>query len=143
MALYSLAQRTSNVTISNTCWTVISAATNKPKIMEMGLTMVTGTAIGIGIGRPAAVGITPTTPVNFLDESDGGGPAGLTTACLAWGTLPTSPTQFLRRFFMPATIGAGFIATFPRGLGMPISQNVTFFNITAGVTTDVYAVVDE
>jgi hypothetical protein len=143
MALYSLAQRTSIVTISNTMWSVISAATNKPKIMEMGLTMVTGTAIGIGIGRPAAVGITPTTPVNFLDESDGGGPAGLTTACLAWGTPPTSPTQFLRRFFMPATIGAGVIATFPRGLGMPISQNVTFFNITAGVTTDVYAVVDE
>lgn len=143
MALYSLAQRTSNVTISNTMWTVISAATNKPKIMELGLSMVTGTAIVVGLGRPAAVGITPTTPVNFLDESDGGGPTGLTTACLAWGTLPTSPTNFLRRYSMPATIGAGFIATFPRGLAMPVSQNVTLFNITAGVTTDVYAVVDE
>lgn len=143
MALYSLAQRTSNVTINQTHWSVISAATNKPKIMEMGLTMITGTASVFAVGRPAAVGITPTSPVTFLDEGDGGGPAGLTTACLAWGTLPTPHTQSLRRYSMPATIGAGFIATFPRGLAMPISQNVTILNITASVTTDVYAVVDE
>ena len=143
MALYSLSQRTSNVTISNTTWTIISAATNKPKIMEVGLSINAATASVFGLGRPAAVGVTPTTPVTFLDEGDGGGPAGLTTACLAWGTLPTSPTNFLRRVSLPATIGSGVIWTFPRGLAMPISQNVTIFNITATSVADVWGVVDE
>lgn len=143
MAIYSLALRTSNVTIAQSAMSIISAAANKPKIMEVGLSQNTGTACTWGLGRPAAAGVTPTTPVTFLDEQDGGGPVALTTACLAWTTQPTVPTQFLRRVSTPATIGAGIIWTFPRGLTMPISQNIVIWNITASVAADVWAVIDE
>lgn len=143
MAIYSLSQRTSNITIANAAWSIISAATNKPKIMELGVSQNTGTATSWGLGRPAAAGVTPTTPVTFLDESDGGGAAAVTTACLAWTTQPTAPTNFLRRFSTSATVGAGIIWTFPRGLGMPVSSNIVLWNITASVASDVWAVIDE
>lgn len=143
MAIYSLSQRTTNTTIANAGWSVISASTNKPKIMEVGISQNTGTASTWGLGRPAANGTTPTSPVNFLDEADGGGPAGLTTACLAWTAQPTAPTQFLRRVSTPATVGAGIIWTFPRGLAMPISGNIVVWNITATVASDVWGVIDE
>lgn len=143
MAIYSLSQRTTNTTIANAAWSLISAATNKPKIMEIGLSQNTGTATSWGLGRPSSSGVTPTSPVNFLDEADGGGPTALTTACLAWTTQPGAPTNFLRRISTPATVGAGVIWTFPRGLGLPISQNLVVWNITASVASDVWAVIDE
>lgn len=143
MAIYSQAQRTTNTTIANAAFTIISSATNKPKLMEFGFAQATGTASSYGLGRPAANGTTPTSPVTFLDEADGGGPAALTTACLAWTSQPTAPTQFLRRINTPATVGAGCIWTFPRGLGIPVSSNIVLWNITATVGCDVWAVIDE
>ena len=143
MAIYSRADRTTNTTIANAAWSIISAATNKPKIMELGFAQVTGTASSYGLGRPAAAGTTPTTPANFMDEQDGGGPTSLTTACLAWTSQPTAPTNFLRRINTPATVGAGCIFTFPRGLAMPVSSNIVLWNITATVALDAWAVIDE
>jgi len=143
MAIYSNAQRTTNTTIANAAWSIISAATNKPKIMEVGFAQVTGTASSYGLGRPSSAGITPTTPVNFQDEADGGAPTALTTNCLAWTTQPGAPTQYLRRINTPATVGAGVIWTFPRGLALPISANLVLWNITATVALDTWAVIDE
>ena len=74
-----------------------------------------------GIGRPGAIGVTPTAPQTFVDEGDGNAPAGQTTAAVAWGTGPTVPTNFNRRLSCAATIGVGAIFTFPRGFGIPIS----------------------
>ena len=143
MAIYSLSQRTTSGTAATAAWEVRSTSTNKPKMMEMSFTQVAATASVFGIGRPAAIGVTPTTPQTFLDEQDGNGPTGLTTAAVAWGTGPTVPANFFRRVAMPATIGAGFVWTFPRGLGIPISGSIVLWVIATASVVDASAVVDE
>jgi hypothetical protein len=142
MAVYSLANRTSNVTSANACLEVRTTSTDRPRVMEIGISLVTAAATVIGIGRPAAIGITPTTPVTVLAE-DPGDPAGTVSTALAWGTGPTAPTNFLRRWSFPATIGSAVIFTFPRGLIIPISSSIVLWNILGGATLDAYVVIDE
>lgn len=143
MGIYSLAQRTTATAAASASWELRTTSGNKPRLMELGVSQVTAVAGVYGIGRPAAIGITPTTPQTFLDESDGGGPVGNSTAALAWGTGPTVPANFFRRFACPATIGAGAILTFPRGLGIPISASIVIWIIATAPVCDVWGVVDE
>lgn len=144
MAIYSIAQRTTVTTIAAAAWELRSTSTNKPKVMEIGISLGAATASIYGVGRPAVIGTTPTAPLTALDEGDGNGPAGLTTCAVAWGVVPTVPVNFFRRVSLPATIGAGVIMTFPRGLGLPVSGSIVLWNITANSgVTDVWAVVDE
>lgn len=143
MAIYSLAQRTTITAAAAANWEVRSTSTNKPKLMEIGISQNAATAGVYGIGRPGAIGVTPTSPQTFLDEQDGGGPAGNTTAAVAWGTPPTVPTNFFRRISCPATAGAGAIFTFPRGLGLPVSNSIIIWIIATAPVCDVWGVVDE
>ena len=78
-----------------------------------------------------------------MDEQDGNGPTGNTTCCVAWGTAPTVPANFFRRISCPATIGAGAILSFPKGLGIPVSGSVIWWIIATAPVCDVWAVVDE
>jgi hypothetical protein len=142
MAIYSLANRTSNVTIANACLEVRTASTDRPRIMEIGIFLAAATASTFGIGRPQAIGVTPTGPVTVLAE-DPSDPVGTVTTALAWGTGPTVPLQFFRRVSLPATIGTGVIWTFPRGLLIPISSSIVIWNITATGVSDIYVVIDE
>jgi hypothetical protein len=142
VALYSLAQRTSNVTTAAACWEIRTASTDRAAIVELGISLVTAAATVIGIGRPQAIGVTPTSPVTMLAE-DSGAPAGTVTAAVAWGTGPTVPLQFFRRWSFPATIGSGMVFTFPQGLIIPVSGSIILWNVLGGATLDVYAVVDE
>ncbi len=142
MAIYSLANRTTNITIANACLEIRTAATDRPRIMEIGIFLAAATASTFGLGRPQAIGITPTTPVIVLQE-DPGDPVGTVQTALAWGTGPTVPLQFLRRISLPATIGTGVIWTFPRGLIIPISSSIVIWNITATGVVDIHVVIDE
>lgn len=142
MAIYSLGSRTSNLTITQACWELRTTASVRAVVLEIHFFMATGTAVSIGVGRPAAIGVTPTSPVTVLAE-DAGAPAGNTQVALAWATSPTAPTSFLRRWNGPATIGAGIIFTFPRGLIVPLSSSLVIWNITANVAADVNVVLDE
>lgn len=142
MAVYSLANRTTNVTINNTNWTLIAAATDRLYLMELGVWMAAATASVLGFGRPAAVGITPTTPITLLAE-DSGAPAGTGQTALAWSTLPTAPTNYNRRMNLPATIGAGIILTFPRGFIVPVSGNAVTHNISATGVMDIHVVCED
>jgi hypothetical protein len=143
MALYALSQRTTATAAASANWEIRSASTNKPKIMEAGFTQTAATAGVYGIGRPGAIGVTPTSPQTFVDEGDGNAPAGVTTSAVAWGTGPTVPTNFNRRVSCAATIGVGFIFTFPRGLGLPISGSIVFWILATAPVGDAYSVVDE
>jgi hypothetical protein len=143
MATYSASQRGLSGTAAAAQWEVRSTAANKPKILEIGVSQNAATAGVYGLGRPAAIGITPTTPVTFLDESDGNGAAGLTTCAVAWGTGPTVPTNFFRRISTAATVGDGVIWTFPRGLGIPVSGSIVIWNIGTNAVADMWAIVDE
>jgi len=142
MAVYSLANRTSNVTTAAACLEIRTASTDRPKIMEIGITLVTAAATVIGLGRPQAIGLTPTTPVTVQAE-DAGDPVGTVTTALAWATAPTVPLQFFRRAAFPGTIGAGMIWTFPRGLVIPVSSGIVLWNILGGATLDAWVVIDE
>jgi len=143
MALYGLSQRTTATAAASASWEIRSTSTNKPKIMELGISQNAATAGVFGIGRPGAIGVTPTAPQTFVDEGDGNAPAGQTTAAVAWGTGPTVPTNFNRRLSCAATIGVGAIFTFPRGLGIAISNSIVVWIIATAPVCDVYAVVDE
>ena len=143
MAIYSLSQRTTSGTAATPAWEVRSTAANKPAVMEIGLTNVAATASVFGLGRPAAIGVTPTSPQTFLDEQDANGGTGATTSCVAWGTPPTVPTNFFRRVALPASIGAGVIWTFPRGLRIALSNSIVLWVIATASVVDVYAAVDE
>lgn len=143
MALYGLSQRTSATAAASASWEVRSTSTNKPKIMELGISQNTAVAGVYGIGRPAAIGVTPTTPQTFVDEGDGNAPSGQTTAAIAWGTGPTVPANFNRRLSCAATVGVGAIFTFPRGLGIPVSGSIVVWIIATAPVCDVYAVADE
>lgn len=123
MAIYSMSQRTIVTSAAAATWEIRTTASTRSTILEFGFSQVTAVAGTYGLGRPAAIGGTPTSPQAFLPD-DVGEPAGLTTCCVAWGTGPTAPTNFSRRVTCPATIGAGIIWTFPRGFIIPISGSV-------------------
>jgi hypothetical protein len=142
VALVSLAQRTSNITTAAACWEIRTTASGKVNVQEIGISLVTAAATVIGIGTPAAIGVTPTSPQTFLRE-DTADQTAVTTAAVAWATGPTVPANFFRRWSFPATIGSGIIFTFPQGLVIPVSSSLVLWNILGGATLDVYATVDE
>lgn len=143
MAIYSLAQRTTVTTIAAASWAALSPATNEAALMELGYFNGAATACVVGIGRSAN---TPTLTggVAFLPE-DEGRPAGVTQSAVAFGTAPTVPTQFFRRFSLAALIGAAAVFTFPRGVVLPAAgAAIVCWNITAtSAVVDIHAVVDE
>jgi len=143
MAIYSLSNRTTNVTIANPCIEIYSAATVKARIMEIGIFMAAATASVFGIGRAAAIGVTPTTPVTMLAE-EVNDPAGLVYTAIAWATPPTVPVNFFRRVSLAAAIGTGVIFTFPKGLTITHSTgSIVVWNITGNTgVSDIHFVVE-
>lgn len=144
MALFSIANRTSNVTTAAANQEVIAAAAVGYRLMELGFTQVTATATVLAFGPPGAIGVGPTSPQTVLAEDQNNATAGNTTTALAWGTTaPTVATNWNRRVAMPATIGAGFIWTFPRGFTITKAKTCVLWNILGGATLDTWVVVDE
>lgn len=143
MARYTLASRTSATSTGAACWELRSTTTDRLFVREIGITLSAATASTFGLGRPAAIGVTPTSPVT-VTAMDPGNPAGTGTVALAWGTGPTIPSAFIRRIGLPATIGAGVIWTFAdAGLVVPISSSIILWNLSAVAAADVYVELDE
>lgn len=143
MAIYSLSLRSTVTTISAASYAALSPATNEAAVMEYGFFNGAATANVVGLGRSANVP-TLTGGVAFLAE-DEGRPTGLTQAAVAFGTAPTVPTQFFRRFSTAALIGAAVVFTFPRGVVLAAGGAAfTNWNITANsAVVDIHMVVDE
>ena len=143
MAIYSLAQRTTVTTIAAASWAMLSPSTNEAALMEYGFFNGAATANVVGLGRTANTP-TLTSGVAFLAE-DEGRPTGLTQSAVAFGTAPTVPTQFFRRFSTAALIGAAAVFTFPRGIVLAGGgAAICTWNITANsAVVDVHGVVDE
>lgn len=143
MAIYSLSQRTTVTTIAAASWAALSPATNEAAVMELGYFNGAATACVVGIGRSAN---TPTLTggVAFLAE-DEGRPTGVTQSAVAFGTAPTVPTQFFRRFSTAALVGAAVVFTFPRGIVLAAGgAAIVTWNITANsAVVDIHCVVDE
>ena len=143
MAIYSLANLTTGVTNATPGLELRSASTGRLKVLEIGIWINAATATTQGIGRPAAIGITPTSPINGQAEDAGDVSTGAGNTALAWGTAPTVPAQFFRRINFPGTVGAGVIVTFPRGLVVPISNSIVLWNLVTGSALNTHLVWDE
>ena len=138
-----LAVRTSSGTAATAAWEIIAGSTpGNAKLIELGIFLSAATSSVYGLGRPGAIGITPTTPVDFLQEDPNNLLAsGVVRSAIAWQTGPTVPTNFMRRLSLPASIGAGVIWTFPEGIVIPASGSLVLWNIGTNSIVDAYAVV--
>lgn len=125
-------------------WEIRTGSTpGRARLLELGFTIAAATATTIGLGYPAAIGITPTTPVNFLTTDPNDVIAsGVIQSALAWGTGPTVPTAFFARIALPATIGAGVIWTFQDPIIIPVSSSIILWNLAANSLLDAYAVIE-
>jgi len=142
--ILSLGIRTTSGITAEPAWEISTGATpGRAKILEIGIFLAEATATTIGIGRPAALGITPTTPVDFLPEDPNDViAAGVVQSALAWATNPTIPTAFLRRISLPATIGTGVVFSFPKGLVIPVSYGIVVWNLSTNALLDCFATVE-
>lgn len=142
MSLASVSVRTSNLTSTQASAELRTTASVKARVLETSVIQATGTAQSLGFGRPAAQGVTPATTSTF-QRDDTADPACVTTLSLTWGTSPTAPTTYHRRWNSAATIGVGIVWTFPRGIIVPVSSSLVIFNITTAVACDVNMAIDE
>lgn len=150
MARYELGIRTTVTTTGAAAAELRSASGNIVKLLECGLTLAVATASSYGLGRPGAVGVTPTSPITVL-ATNPSETAGTATTAVAWGTGPTVPTQFLRRITLPAVIGAGIIWTWPEyrfiigpGSAAAAVASAVIWNLaTNGNALDLYFALDD
>ncbi len=138
----SLGVRTVSGTTGTAGWEILTGATpGRARLIELGIFLAAATATTLGLGRPQAIGITPTTPVDFLPEDPNDVVAsGVIQSALAWGTGPTIPVSFFRRIALPAVIGSGVIWTFPEGIVIPVSSSIILWNLATNSVLDAYAV---
>lgn len=140
----SIGVRTSSGTDASAAWEIRTGATpGRFKLIELGIFLAAATASTYGLGRPQAIGDTPTSPVDFLSEDPNDVIAnGVVQSALAWSTGPSVPSNFLRRISLPATIGTGVIWTFPEGIVIPVSSSLVLWNLASNGVVDAYAVID-
>lgn len=151
MGMHSLGIRTTVTTIAAACAEFRVPSGNRVAVREITITLAAATASVYGLGRPAAVGVTPTSPISILplDPQELPSP-GVTQSAVAWGTAPTVPAQFLRRMALAAAIGNGdrwlwgpnefFIGP----VGAAAIASIVIWNVTANsAATDITIMTDE
>lgn len=144
--IVNLGVRTSSGVTAEPSWEIMVASTPGEAIVrEIGITLAAATASVIGLGFPQAIGVTPTSPVDFIPANIGVTlPTNAVRSALAWGTEPTIPAAFIKRVSFPGTIGTGIIWTFEGSEGIVItpSQTVVLWNLDTNAVIDAYAVVE-
>jgi hypothetical protein len=128
MAVYGIERQIASQAASTPAYELRTASTDRGKVERMGIFLRgAGNAI-YGFGRPAAIGVTPTSPVTWLalDPAD---PAGTVQTALAWATGPTVPANFFKRIQL-AVNSEGIILTFPTLLVIGVSSSIVVWNIT-------------
>lgn len=141
----SISRRTTDGTSGAAALELIAhSAGNGINVREFSVYLAAATASTYGLGRPAAKGITPTTPVQLLaDDSISTSANMATTTAVAWGTGPTAPTQFYRRISFPNVIGSYVTWTFQNGLFVPAGGSLVLWNLALNGVVDVNITVDE
>jgi len=144
MSIYSQGSNTTVTTTTAPAWDIKASATNSPKILELAVNLGIATASTYGLGRPGNDGsVAQSSPV-LLQAENPNDPAAQTGTAVAWSTAPTVPAVFLRRMAIAATIGAGVIWTWPRGVTCPVSKGLVLWNIAANANpTNLWVIADE
>lgn len=141
MAGFSLAMRSTVSSSGAAVAEIRAAASNRVRLFEVGVSIQAATASLYGLGRPASAGTASSAVAVLPDDTNDTGTA---QGAVTWSSGPTAPTQFMRRGGLPASIGAGLVWTFPRGIIIPASGSIVLWNIAAGANAvDVYWVIDE
>jgi hypothetical protein len=127
-ATYGVSDRSASVTAAARLAEFRTGSTQRAFIREIGVSVgVAGASPTIGIIRPNAIGVTPTSPKAGQPE-DTAAPASTMTSAVAWGTAPTLPGTpiYMRRVTLPATLGAGWVFSWNPGeeLVVPISSSL-------------------
>jgi len=130
----------------------LGAPTRRLKVREFGLFSQGPTAAAkTQLARPAAIGVTPTSPIVGKPQ-DPADAAGTGQTAIAWGTAPTAPTSatgILRQFDFNNVTGSGVIFTWPSDgeLVVPTAGTASVVVWNAGASTgpacDFYAVWSE
>lgn len=140
-----LAVRTTGTGSGAAAWEIRTGATpGLWRLVELHVFLAAATASVFGIGQPAAIGVTPTSPVDFLTEHSNDVLAtGVVQSALAWGTGPTVPANFDHRLPIAGAIGNGAILTFPdKGIVIPVSSSLVLWNLQANSAVDATAVLE-
>ena len=126
----------------------LAAGKRPAEIREIGVFNASGAAAEIGVGRPAAIGITPATEVTVqaIDSMDV--IAGNTVIAGTWGTAPTVPGTFMRRAALQSVTGGGVIFVWNPGefvlwSGAAINTVIIWQFGAVAVTYDCYVKVCE
>ena len=140
MSRYSIGFRTLGV--QNTVLELIGGAGSRSRLVELGLMINAQTLTPVGLGYAAAQGITPTSPVTLLSESDNSTIA--VQSALAWVTPPTIPAYFYRR----ATLGLvsdEMVWTWESGRGLLLlpSTSLVLWLFAVGSVVDGWAVFEQ
>lgn len=139
----SLGVRTSVGTTGAAAFELIAPAGTGVWLREMMVVLAAATASTLGLGYPAAIGITPTTPVRLLNEEGGNTFVHETKIAVAWGTGPTIPANFFRRIGFPAAINSQILWTFTKGIYIPAGGSIILWNLASNGVLDVTVSVDE
>lgn len=143
----SLGLQTVVTTTASACLEIIAPPTRNVQIMELDITTVAATASEVGLGYPAAKGITPTliAPLFVGDPN-----AVMTRVAVAWGTPPTVPTRFERRVSLANAIGSLSVWQFddfksdkPNGLVILAGTSIVLWNLSVVSLLDVSIVLEE
>ena len=135
-------QRTTNATDNQAPIELINGEDFSVVVREIELVNGAATAVKLEMGRPAAKGVTPTTPVALQYESPRSTSTSLVTTALAWGTSPTPPTIPLRRAVLGAAIGSRVVWEFPEGIPLAPAETLVISNDGTGQVLDVNFVVE-
>jgi hypothetical protein len=140
MALYSLGQRTAVTAATAPNFGIIGVATIFPRLLEFGFSQVTAVAGTYSLARSTNASVQTTTTLPQAENP--ADPAAKTTTAMTWSTPPTR-TNDLRRLTCPATIGAGIIWTFPRGLMINATNSMDMWVLATAPVLDLWITIDE
>jgi hypothetical protein len=126
----------------------LAAGVRMPEIREIGIFNQSGVAAIVGVGQPAAIGVTPATETTVQAINTSDTIAGHTKIAASWGTAPTAPSPFMRRADLQAVQGSGVIWTWLPGefvlwSGSAVSTLVIWQISASAVTYDCYVKVAE
>lgn len=115
------------------------------RLMEVGICIVNATASVFALGRPAAIGITPTTPVNLVPHNSASAPSAKASLAVAWGTGPTLPAAFFRSVGLSATAGASLNPSwkFDNGIWVPPAGTIIIWTLSTVSIADIYFSISE
>ena len=122
MARYRVAFTTTATAAGTPLVDVEAVASDRPRIREIGFFLNAATASNIGIGRSGNTPVPGAGTGTLGQAEEPGDPVATGKVWTAWATTaPTIPSAFMMKLALPATIGAGFVLTFPYGDGLIVN----------------------